>query len=74
MNNSVDEALAGYATHRSVHQSDNSITVLWMIAVVSTGMHESWNMSAVELVLTKLHAEVSKFGGGGYKVIWWCSA
>ena len=37
-----------------------------MVVVSLTGMHES-GMSAVELVLTKLHAG-GKFGGGGYKV------
>lgn len=67
VDNSVDEALAGYATHIEVSiNPDNSITVVDNGRGIPCGIHES-GMPAVELVLTKLHAG-GKFGGGGYKV------
>lgn len=67
VDNSVDEALAGYASHIEVTiNEDNSITVCDNGRGIPCGMHET-GIPAVELVLTKLHAG-GKFGGGGYKV------
>ncbi len=68
VDNSVDEALAGYATHVEVTLlADGGVRVSDNGRGIPTGLNEQYGMSTVELVLTQLHAG-GKFGGGGYKV------
>ncbi|HVD23739.1 MAG TPA: ATP-binding protein, partial [Lapillicoccus sp.] len=68
VDNSVDESLAGYADHIDVTiRADGGVTVVDNGRGIPTGKRNGEEASAVELVLTQLHAG-GKFGGGGYKV------
>ena len=68
VDNSIDEALAGFATHIQVFiEPDNSITVVMMVVVFQSISKKKTGRPAVETVFTVLHAG-GKFGGGGYKV------
>lgn len=67
VDNSIDEALAGYCTHIEVNiQDDNSITVVDNGRGIPVAMHKI-GKPAVEVVLTVLHAG-GKFGGDGYPI------
>ncbi|MDR0199380.1 MAG: DNA topoisomerase (ATP-hydrolyzing) subunit B [Streptococcaceae bacterium] len=68
VDNSIDEALAGFATHIEVFiEPDNSITVVDDGRGIPVDIQEKTGRPAVETVFTILHAG-GKFGGGGYKV------
>ncbi|VQL99381.1 DNA gyrase subunit B [Streptococcus pneumoniae] len=68
VDNSIDEALAGFASHIQVFiEPDDSITVVDDGRGIPVDIQEKTGRPAVETVFTVLHAG-GKFGGGGYKV------
>ena len=68
VDNSVDEAMAGFCTHIEVFLHEgNGVTVRDNGRGIPVGYHEKTGKDALEVALTILHAG-GKFGGGGYKV------
>ena len=68
MDNSFDEAMAGYGNEITLRLlPDNMVAIEDHGRGIPVDLHPQYKVSALELVLTKLHAG-GKFGGGGYKV------
>ncbi len=68
VDNGIDEAMAGYASEIIVTLLSDGMVEVWDNGRgIPVGMHKVTKVSALETVLTKLHAG-GKFGGGGYKV------
>src|SRR4051794_39224117 len=68
VDNAVDEAMAGFASHITVTlRDDGSVTVVDDGRGIPVDVHPGEQRPAIEVVLTVLHAG-GKFGGGGYSV------
>ncbi len=68
LDNAVDEAMAGHANLATIElHADGSVSVEDNGRGIPVDIHPTTKVSALETVLTKLHAG-GKFGGGGYKV------
>ena len=68
VDNGIDEAMAGHATEIAVTLLSDGMVEVWDNGRgIPVGIHKVTKVSALETVLTKLHAG-GKFGGGGYKV------
>jgi len=66
--NSIDEAMAGFCNYVKINiHRDNSVTVIDNGRGIPVDIHPATNTSALEAVMTRLHAG-AKFGGGTYRV------